>query len=104
MKKRDIILMNAPFTDLSDKKIRPALVLAKIQDDFLICFIGSKIKKSSPYDVFIKANETNKLRVDSMIKCSKIFTLHHTLSKGALGVVSQKIYDAVIQKIIKIIQ
>ncbi|MBI5412431.1 type II toxin-antitoxin system PemK/MazF family toxin [Candidatus Peregrinibacteria bacterium] len=104
MKKRDIILMNAPFTDLSEKKIRPALVLAQLQDDLLICFIGSKIDKSAPHDILIKSDADNKLRVDSAIKCNKLFTLHYSLIKGVLGTVPPKIYDAVIQKIVRIIR
>lgn len=103
MNKRDIILINAPFTDLSEKKIRPALVLARIQDDLLICFISSKTNSSAPHDVFIKADKTNNLRVDSSIQCNKLFTLHQSLSKGILGVISTKIYDAVSQKIIALI-
>jgi len=104
MKKRDIILMNAPFTNLSEKKIRPALVLEKIEDDLLICFISSKKNKTDEYDVFVKADGVNKLRVDSVIKCNKIFTLHVSLSKGVLGKTPPEVYKAVVQKIIKIIR
>ena len=104
MRKRDIILMNAPFSNLSEKKIRPALVLGKIQDDLLVCFVSSKKSKSLRHDVLIKANEKNKLRVDSVVKCNKIFTLHASLSKGVLGKISSKNYDAVVKKITEIIR
>ena len=104
MNKRDIILMNAPFTNLSEKKIRPALVLARIEDDLLICFIGSKKSKIDKYDIMIKADEVNELRVDSVIKCNKIFTLHVSLSKGVLGKIPAKTYDTVVQRIEAIIR
>ena len=104
MNKRDIILMNAPFTNLSDKKIRPALVLAKIQDDLLVCFIGSKPRLNTPHEIPVKADEVNNLRVDSVVKCNKIFTLHASLSKAVLGTITPKVYDAVVRKITEIIQ
>lgn len=96
--------MNAPFTNLSEKKIRPALVLAKIEDDLLICFIGSKKSRSPKYDVVLRADMENKLRIDSVIKCNKIFTLHASLSKGVLGRISLEKYKTVVQKITAIIQ
>lgn len=104
MRKRDIILMNAPFTDLSEKKIRPALVLAQIKEDLLICFITSKKDSLSEHEVFVEADEKNKLRSNSVIKCNKIFTLHVSLSKGILGKISLEHHNAVVNKIREIIE
>lgn len=103
MKKRDIVLINVPFTDLSEVKLRPALIIGKIQDDFLCCFISSNATVRGRYDVFVKKDGKNNLKADSIIKCGKLFTLHNSLIEKKIGVVNSDTYNAVTQKIIKII-
>ncbi len=93
-KQGDIILTPFPFTDLSGKKVRPALVLAVNKEDILVCFISSIIpQKILKHDVFIK--EENKcfqntgLKVDSLIKVMKIATLERKIILGKLGVLDK---------------
>lgn len=104
MKKRDIILINIPFTDLSESKLRPSLIVGKVHEDFLCCFLSSNIQAKNKHDILIEMDSKNNLKVDSVIKCGKLFTLHYSLIKKKLGIVNQKIYNSVIQKIVKIIQ
>jgi hypothetical protein len=54
--------------------------------------------------VLIKKDAKNNLKVNSVIKCGKIFTLHYSLVDRRLGNTDQKTYDDVIQKIIRIIK
>jgi mRNA interferase MazF len=42
MKKGDIILIPFPFTNLSGRKLRPALVLAVSPADIIVAFITSQ--------------------------------------------------------------
>ncbi len=104
MNKRNIVLLPIPFTDLSEMKLRPALVLAKIQEDLLCCFISSQIHTKGGNDVAVRMTPENKLKAHSIIKCGKIFTLHQSLVKQALGILDQKIYDQVTRKIINLIK
>ena len=104
MKKYDIILANTPYTDLSDLQLRPALVMANLKEDLLICFISSRVHKKGQNDILLKASPQNKLKVDSIIRCGKIFSLHHSLAETKIGMIDKKTYERVVQKIMKIIQ
>lgn len=104
MKQRDIVLIDVPFTDLSERKLRPALVLGIIEDDLLCCFMSSRLESKGRYDVVVKKETSNGLRVDSVVKCGKIFTLHHSLVERRLGVLSGENYAMVIKKISAIIE
>lgn len=92
MKKGDIILTPFPFTDLSQSKVRPAIVLAAgVYDrDVIICFISSVINKTmNETDILILDNDTtfskSGLKVSSMIKTNKIATVDKGIILGKLG-------------------
>jgi mRNA interferase MazF len=104
MQKRDIILVRIPFTDLSEAKLRPALVLGKLQDDNLCCFISSNIQTKTTHDVIVQKNSQNNLAVDSVIKGGKLFTLHNSLIEKKIGVIQEDVYKMVIKKLIGIIR
>jgi len=104
MQKKDIVLIKIPFTDLSEAKLRPALILGHILDDYLCCFISSNVQAKTVHDVVIKKNVQNKLKVDSIIKCGKLFTLHWSLIEKGIGTLSLNEYKAVIKKIMAIIK
>jgi len=99
MKKGDIILLNAPFSDLSERKIRPALVLGNMMEDLLICFMSTQGTNDAPYDIPVTANRKNGLRVDSYVKCNKIFTLHASLAEMVLGSVDDEVCGKVVERI-----
>jgi mRNA interferase MazF len=104
MKKRDIVLVEVPYTDLSERKLRPALVLGRTQEDYLCCFISSNPKMRDDQDIAIRKNGQNNLRADSVIKCGKIFTLHQTLVERKIGSVGMAEYRSVIKMITQIIR
>ena len=98
MSKGTIILVPFPFTDLSGHKVRPALVIyeEKRGEDCVVVFISSlTTKKVGPFEVTIKATETNGLKVDSLLKVSKIATLQKKIILGELGRLEDKILKAV---------
>src|SRR3989344_2453773 len=102
MRKGKIILIPFPFTDLSGHKVRPALVLhaSKKQKDVLACFISSqKIGRLHPFDLKIKADMQNGLKVDSIIKIQKIATLEKRLAIGEIGHLENKILKEVDSKL-----
>ena len=93
MHKGKIVLVPFPFTDLSGHKVRPALVLhaSNKGGDFIVCFISSKeSKKTESFDIKIKADSRNGLKVDSVIKLSKIATLEKRIAIGEIGTLDQK--------------
>ena len=88
MKKGSIILIPFPFTDLTGSKIRPAVVLNKIELDVTICFITSELRWKTKYDISILPSEDNGLKVPSLIRVSKIATIDSGLVLGELGKLS----------------
>ncbi|MDZ7934257.1 MAG: type II toxin-antitoxin system PemK/MazF family toxin [Emticicia sp.] len=58
--KGDIVVLPFPFSDLSDSKRRPALVLANLQgDDIILCQITSKNTRDS-YAIFFESSRFDK--------------------------------------------
>ncbi len=90
MKKGDIVLLPFPFTDLSDSKYRPAVVLVVSEHDVVVAFITSQIKWSSHHAVKIDASQVNGLKVDSYIRLNKLATLDSNLVAGRLGSLTLK--------------
>ena len=93
IRKGTIVLVPFPFTDLSGQKLRPALVISKIQngDDVVLVFISSKKTNSdNRFDVEIRPDTKNGLKVKSFIKCSKIATLDKKVIIGDLGKLDEK--------------
>lgn len=85
MVKGDIVLIPFPFTDLTGTKLRPALILASSKFDITVCFITSQTHNAESTDVHLQASLTNGLKVDSIVRTSKIDTLERSLAKGLLG-------------------
>ncbi len=109
MHKGKIILVPFPFTDLSGQKVRPTIVLYANDknDDFIACFISSKQnEKTGVFDIKIKSNLQNGLKIDSIIKVSKIATLEKRIVLGEIGVLDNatiKTLDSKLKSIFNII-
>lgn len=77
----DVVFVHFPFSDLKKSKLRPAVLVANIQnEDWILCQITSK-----PY-ADINSIEINKmnfkkgsLNITSYIRAGKIFTAHIVL-------------------------
>lgn len=105
-KKGTVILVPFPFTDLSENKVRPAVVLScdLKGDDVVVAFISSQkpkelqlldIKISSSDEAFSKTG----LKVDSIIKIGKIATLDKKIILGELGRIHKNIEREIDKKI-----
>jgi len=89
MGKGDIVLITFPFTDLSGAKLRPALVLANTEIDLTVCFITTQLQWKEPTDISLSPSQINGLKVESLVRTSKIATLDRSLAKGLLGKLTQ---------------
>ena len=90
MAKGDIVLIAFPFTDLTGKKLRPAIILIENPLDLTVCFITSQINWQESTDILITPSAENGLRKKSLIRTGKIATLDRVLAKGLLGRLSAK--------------
>lgn len=88
MKKGDLVFVDFPFTDLSGKKRRPALVLALDMVDATLAFVTSQLQQAQTVDVMLTPNPQNGLKVLSAIRVGKLATLKQSLIQGKLGEVT----------------
>jgi mRNA interferase MazF len=92
MKIGDIILIPYPFAELSNRKIRPAVVIAETSDkykDLVVSAISSVIPdKLSSRELILNHGGYNHLRVNSVIKVDRIVTLKREDKLANMGKLS----------------
>jgi len=105
----EILLVPAPFTDLSSHKRRPVLVLSKQEyniqaEDLIVAAITSVIDTKTYAVMFSNADMAEgNLKVDSCIRADKIYTLSQALVVKRFGRVKPEIVDTVKAMIIDVI-
>lgn len=108
MKKGDIVLCQFPFTDGSDKKLRPALVISgadinSTQDVILVQITSSGVEDQ--YCVPISKEELiTPIDKISIVRCNKIFVAHQNLIAKTVSSVKTSLYVKVEDKICSIIR
>jgi mRNA interferase MazF len=98
--KGDIILVPFPFTDLSQTKLRPAVVLwadGKGQD-VTLCFISSqKVETLAANEFAIAANDPQfsmtGLKITSKVRVTRIVTLERRMLRRRLGKLSEQLIE-----------
>ena len=86
LNKGDIVLVQFPFSDLSQTKLRPALVLAVSTNinEITLCFISSQKVQSlstNEFAIFKLDGEFSQtgLKTDSKVRVTRIITLERKL-------------------------
>ena len=74
--KGEVIVIPFPFSDLTQAKRRPALIIAELEgDDLILCQITSqRIKDKYAVEISDKDFETGGLRQPSNVRPNRIFT------------------------------
>ena len=74
-----IVLIPFPFAELTNVKVRPAIVVSATKDkyqDLILCAISSVLpEKTGSFEMALQPTAINKLRVPSVIKIDRIVTL-----------------------------
>ncbi len=97
----EIVVVPFPFTDLSDSRRRPALVLSNLEgDDIVICEITSVMRKDN-YVVQLenKDLESGKLQIKSIIRPNRILTIHKSKIVYKFGKVKDSKLQEVLEKV-----
>ena len=88
-----IVLIPFPFAELTNVKVRPALVAATTKDkyrDLILCSISSVIPAiPNPFEIILQPNGENNLRVNSVLKIDRIVTLKKDDVITVLGTLSK---------------
>src|SRR5437879_2855383 len=87
----DIVLVLFPFTDLTAVKARPAVVVGRVRgDDVSLAFITSQVNNVDPNSDCLLEPSTpgfaaSGLKAPSVIRLSKLVTLHRSLVRRKIG-------------------
>lgn len=94
--KRDIVIINFPFSDLANAKKRPMLVLAEKGEDIIGCAITSNPDAEG---ISINNFEEGNLPFKSKVKCWQIHTFLKSLVVKKIAKISKKEHREVLVKI-----
>jgi mRNA interferase MazF len=95
LSKGDIVLVEFPFTDLSQTKLRPAIVLVATArfDEITLCFVSSQnVDVLEPNEFALHPTDPDfaetGLRVASKVRVTRMTTLNSRLIKRRVGKLS----------------
>jgi mRNA interferase MazF len=103
--KGDVVVLPFPFSDLTEAKRRPALVLSELDGaDRILCQITSQ-KFGDRYAVFLEESDFGEgsLRKSSNIRPNRIFTADSKIILYKAGHINSSKIDEVVMKIIDIL-
>ncbi len=98
----DIVVVTFPFSDLSDAKLRPALVVADAgHGEFILCQLTSQSYHPDAIEVHPGTDVSNgKLRQTSYVRPLKLFTADLIVMRGVIGRLSEAKLATVVERII----
>ncbi len=104
--KGEVVVVDYPFSDLSQTKRRPALVIANLPgDDMVLCQITGQTSRnqySVPLDDadFVQGN----LRGASYIRAERLFTAANSIVHYSVGHLVRSKIDAVAETVVDILR
>ena len=103
--KGDIVVAYFPFSDLSDAKKRPALVLAQLRgNDVILCQITSQAVRDSDAVILEQADFVDGgLRQTSNIRPNRLFTAEESIILYRAGIIRAQKLAEVQQQLIAIL-
>lgn len=100
----DVVLVRFPFSDLSQQKLRPALILADAgQGDFILCQITSQ----PYYDQRAIKLEQNSFTSGQLIKTSyvrpaRLFTANVGIMERSVAHLKPEVREGIVREIMKL--
>ena len=104
--KGDIVVLPFPFSDLSNSKRRPAMVLADLKgDDIILCQITSQFVKDN-YAIALENSDfiRGSLHRPSNIRPNRLFTAEKGIIIRKIGTIKPKMFNSVINKVCEIMK
>ncbi|NCN86426.1 type II toxin-antitoxin system PemK/MazF family toxin [archaeon] len=105
--KGDVVLFPFPFTNLTNRKLRPSLVLSdEMDEDIILCQITSKYTRKDKFSILLNKNETlnGSLMIDSLIRTNMLFTASKNQIVKKVCKLDKDKYNLVVEKIYQIIK
>jgi len=104
--KGDVVVVRFPFSDLSNAKKRPALVVCTLTGNDVILFQITSKKIKDKYALGLKNADFDKgsLKQDSNLRPNRLFTADVSLIQYRIGHIKKEKTTEVINKMIEIIK
>lgn len=101
-----VVLIPFPFSDLSNSKLRPAVVLADAErGDFVLCQVTSKSYADRRTVELTNASfSIGSLRITSYARPAKLFTANQSLIKNEVGKLTDDAFKEIINAVVKLMQ
>lgn len=104
--KGDVVVVPFPFSDFTQAKRRPALVVVDLEgDDIILCQITTQLNKDK-YSIIVDENDFKEgnLKQISNIRPNRIFTADTSIILYKVGTLKRRMIDRVVDKIIEIVR
>ena len=101
-----VVLVPFPFSDLSQAKLRPAVVLAHAgRGDWILCQITSQQYEDRQVITLSHAGfAEGSLRVESYARPGKLFTANRNLMVKEVGILKSDVFGQIISAVINILR
>lgn len=102
----DVVIAEFIFTDYSETKRRPALIIATLtENNYLACSITSQASNSDPFRIELQKDDLieGSLPRDSFIRPNMLMTLDHCLIHWKQGKLPVDKFDEVRKTIVKVV-
>jgi len=101
-----VILIPFPFSDLSQTRLRPAVVLADAgRGDWILCQITSNpYGDSLAIELVDSSFASGSLRVTSYARPGKLFTANHDLMVTQVGNLKEEPFAQIVEAVVRILR
>lgn len=110
LKQRDIVLIPIPFTNLASQKKRPAVIISsdkynEANEDIVVAALTSNIEPRD-FTVMLTSDdlEEGNLKVTSIIRADKIYTLNKLIVLKTFGRVKHEVFAKIRESVLKLIE
>jgi mRNA interferase MazF len=103
---RAVVLVRFPFSDLSQTKLRPAVILADVgRDDWILCQVTSKSYSDVRAIVLTEESfATGSLQVTRYARPGKLFTANRDLMVDQVGVLKEEAFKQIIEAVVAVLR
>ncbi len=101
-----VVLVPFPFSDLSQSKLRPAVVLATTShDDFVLCQVTSNsYADPDAVELTDRSFASGSLRLVSYARPAKLFTANEELFEGTVGELKEEVRRAIVDQVVALLR
>lgn len=98
--KRDVVIIDFPYSDLVGSKKRPVLIIGEKESDFIVCAITSNPEVKGVKLQF----EEGKLPLESNVKYWQIQTILKNRARNRIAKITKKCYETIFVKISELLR